>query len=169
MGIGAAVASLAAAAIVLESSGGTAVTSPSSMQAPNFGLRLPNGTRLELQSYMGRAVLIQFASTSCQSCLDQLDGLRQVQRIFPPLVVLSVAPTWSGDTLDSIRQYASEHRLAWPFGVDEGDATRLYNIKSVLTLILLDENLRIVYRREGLASADELIQQVSKLMPYAPT
>jgi peroxiredoxin len=61
--------------------------------APDFTLKDLNGNKVSLSSYRGKVVLLNFWSTTCGPCLEEIPSLIELQREFKSqgLVVLGIA------------------------------------------------------------------------------
>jgi cytochrome c biogenesis protein CcmG, thiol:disulfide interchange protein DsbE len=75
--------------------------------APNF--TLAEGSRsLQLSSYRGKVLVLNFWATWCPPCIEEIPSLNQLQREMPQLVVLAVSVDEDGD---AYRQFLSDHRI----------------------------------------------------------
>jgi cytochrome c biogenesis protein CcmG/thiol:disulfide interchange protein DsbE len=75
--------------------------------APNF--TLTEGSRsLQLSSYRGKVLVLNFWATWCPPCIEEIPSLNQLQREMPQLVVLAVSVDEDGD---AYRQFLSDHRI----------------------------------------------------------
>ena len=75
--------------------------------APNF--TLTEGSRsLQLSSYRGKVLVLNFWATWCPPCIEKIPSLNQLQREMPQLVVLAVSVDEDGD---AYRQFLSDHRI----------------------------------------------------------
>ena len=77
--------------------------------APNF--TLTDGSRsLQLSSYRGKVVVLNFWATWCAPCIEEIPSLNQLQREMPQLVVLGVSVDEDGD---AYRQFLRDHQIAF--------------------------------------------------------
>jgi peroxiredoxin len=75
--------------------------------APNF--TVVDGTRsVELSSYRGKVVVLNFWATWCAPCIEEIPSLNELQRQMPQLVVLGVSVDQDED---AYRQFLNEHRI----------------------------------------------------------
>ena len=75
--------------------------------APDF--TVVDGSRsVQLSSYRGKVVVLNFWATWCAPCIEEIPSLNQLQRQMPQLVVLGVSVDQDEE---AYRQFLSEHRI----------------------------------------------------------
>lgn len=75
--------------------------------APDFTVE-DGGRSLQLSTYRGKVVVLNFWATWCPPCIEEIPSLNQLQRQMPQLVVLGVSVDQDGD---AYRQFLVEHRI----------------------------------------------------------
>src|SRR5271156_4134556 len=64
--------------------------------APGFTLQ-DGGRTLQLSSYRGKVVVLNFWATWCTPCIEEIPSLNELQHQLPQLVVLGVSVDTDGD------------------------------------------------------------------------
>lgn len=133
-------------------------------QAPNFRIMLTDGREVDLHSFAGKPILLEFMTTWCPHCQAETQSLRQVfEAAGPKLTILSVSTGWRGDSLEAVRTMATEGAIPWLCGLDVGGGTSAYNVQAVPQFFLIDAELGVRYSQAGEVSADELLAQLAAI------
>jgi cytochrome c biogenesis protein CcmG/thiol:disulfide interchange protein DsbE len=130
------------------SSAGTAIAPqvyPAGTAAPPLRLPALDGGTVDLASYRGRPVLVNFWATWCAPCLREFPLLRRTldEHRADGLVVLGVLVN---DSPDKARAFVREHGASWPVGIDRDSRT-----VAALKLVGLPESVFV--RRDGTLSS----------------
>jgi peroxiredoxin len=91
----------------------------------------------------GRPVLLYFWSMDCESCIQQLDQVRQWQGEYGArgLLVIGVDVTHSDKELrdtNRVEQFAREHGIRYPIAVDDGSMAQAYEVDQHPAVLLFD-------------------------------
>jgi thiol-disulfide isomerase/thioredoxin len=117
---------------------------------------------LDLKSYRGRVVVVTFWFSGCGACVRMLPQERRLIETYKdrPFALLSVC---TDAELGSAQKTAAEHKMTWPcwFDGQNGPIARDWNVLKWPTVIVLDENGRIVGKE---LSGDQLDAKVAELM-----
>ncbi len=133
--------------------------------APAFCLsRLGGGSPLTLASFRGKAVVINFWSSECGPCKQEVPRLQRA------------AERWAGkgatvvgiDTIDSHRaaqDFARKHGVTYAIGYDDvGELASRYGVAYTPTTFFVDRRGRIVKRVLGPVPAAELDTQIRRAL-----
>ena len=125
--------------------------------APDFALKSVTGNNLRLSEYRGDVVLLNFWSTRCGRCRDQLSQLDILysEHREQGFQLLSI----NIDTdQDSVREAVAGLRLQYPVMFDEQKSvSRLYDLGTMPFTVLIDPTGTVRYVHEGYKRGDELI------------
>ena len=137
----------------------TGWTSPPTIAeaAPDFALKSVTGENLRLSEYRGEVVLLNFWSTRCGRCRDQLSelGTLYTEHREHGFQLLSVN---IDKDRDSARQAVENLRLAFPVMLDEQKSvSRLYDFGSMPFTVLIDPAGTVRYVHAGYKRGDELM------------
>ena len=91
--------------------------------APDFTIS-DGGRTLQLSSYRGKVVLLNFWASWCAPCIEEIPSLNQLQRQMPQLVVLGVDVDKNPD---AYRQFLARHEVdLLPFAIAQQHSNALY-------------------------------------------
>lgn len=120
-------------------------------QAPALSYTLLDGRGSDLAALHGRVVLVNFWSTDCAPCVEEMPAMVANWRKFAPQGFETLAVSMRYDAPALVANFAEARAL--PFGVvidNTGEiAKRLGNIESTPTSLLIDKHGAIVRRWVG--------------------
>jgi peroxiredoxin len=125
--------------------------------APDFALKSNTGNNLRLSDYRGDVVLLNFWSTRCGRCRDQLSQLDMLysEHREEGFQLLSI----NIDTdQDSVREAVAGLRLQYPVMFDaQKSVARLYDLGTMPFTVLIDPTGTVRYVHVGYKGGDELV------------
>jgi len=115
--------------------------------APDFAVIDSKDDSLQLSELKGKYVLLDFWSTSCVPCREDLPKLKQIYSHYSneDLILIGI----SNDSKKEIfLKYIQENQIAWKQVLDElenkGIVNQLYKVKGFPTYILIDREGKVV-------------------------
>jgi len=122
------------------SSGGTATGLQIGSVAPNFTLSSPDGKRVNLSGFRGKAVMLNFWYATCPGCLQEMPGMQKFyatqQAAGKHFVILGVNVL---DVAQTVAQFVQQHGLTYPIVLDENQKVlALYNVSDTPTSYFID-------------------------------
>jgi cytochrome c biogenesis protein CcmG, thiol:disulfide interchange protein DsbE len=137
---------------------------PAGTVAPT--LRLPglDGGMVDLASYRGRPVLVNFWATWCAPCVREFPLLRRTldQHRGDRLVVLGVLVN---DSADKARAFVRQHGGAWPVGLDRGGrAVAAYKLVGLPESVFVRRDGTLSSRVLGELTPTQLQAQLSAIL-----
>ena len=148
------------------------VASAPGKAAPDIGVADQTEQKVDLSSFRGRIVLVNFWATWCEPCVKEMPALDALQTRFAgqPFSVMAISEDRGG--LPVVRKYYDEHGLD---GLDiyldpHGEAGRAFGIRGLPTTILLDRDGNELGRIEGAVEwdASAVAAQMEKFLAAAP-
>ncbi len=115
--------------------------------APNFSLKSLDGKVVELQETKGKYILINFWFTTCPPCIKEIPDLNRLKRQYRNKNIEFWAITFSEE--QKVRDFLVEHPFAFDVFADAKDITKIYEIASYPSTILIDPNGKIVAEQIG--------------------
>lgn len=126
---------------------------PDSKQAPDFTLEDVNGRPVQLSSFRGKVVLLNFWATWCRPCAIEVPWFVEFERSYRGrgLVVLGVSLDEEG--WEAVKPFAREHGVNYRLLMgDDKVASAFGGVDSLPTTFLIDRDGRIAATHSGLVS-----------------
>jgi peroxiredoxin len=134
-------------------------------QAPAVAYTLLDGRRSELADLRGHVVLVNFWSTDCAPCVEEMPALVANWRRFSPQGFETLAVSMQYDPPALVSNFAQARAL--PFGVvidNTGElARKLGNVQFTPTSLLIDKHGEIVRRWVGKTDFEALAPLIARL------
>jgi len=114
--------------------------------APNFTLKDVDGQSVDLKSYRGKVVLVDFWATWCPPCQEEMPHLEQMHRELREkgLVVLGLDV---GESAETVRDFAREHHYTFPLLLGaEPEIAAKYHVDGYPTVYMVDRAGKIAGR-----------------------
>lgn len=107
--------------------------------APVFDLTDLNGTRVNLEKYRGKAVLLNFWATWCQACKEEMPAMERLHKELSKEGVQIVAISIDRGNEDRIKEFVEKYNLTFPILLDPNQTVRRnYFIMGLPTSYLID-------------------------------
>jgi len=119
--------------------------------ASDFTLVDIEGKTHKLSDFRGKYVLFASMATWCTPCRIEAENVRRAQDNFPhlPLVVMQIDVDPRESAQDLIRFREEFGREDWIMGFDDESISRLYDIRTFDTTVIVDPDGKIIYRDNG--------------------
>lgn len=172
-------ASTARGELVADAAGGAAryVSPLMGKTAPAFALEDLSGKKVSLQSYKGKAVLINFWATWCTPCKIETPWLIELRNRYAAQGFEILGISTEGDDLGkddqagrakekaAIAKFVQEMKVPYPVLIDGDSISRPYGgLDEMPTSFFLDRNGTVVAAQLGLTSEDEIEANIRKAL-----
>ena len=139
--------------------------------APQFTLRNLKGNLVDLKSFNGQVVVLNFWATWCVPCRIEMPAFENLYRRYRSqgVTVLGVSLDKGGD--EKVRKFVEEYQLSFPILMDsEGKAEKLYPSISIPFTFVIDKSGRIVARIDGAKNweSKETFEAIEYLLKQSP-
>jgi peroxiredoxin len=139
-------------------------------ETPPLSLETLDGERIELESYQGKVVVLNFWATWCPPCVEEIPSLERLRKLRHArgLEVLSVDV---GEEPEKVRAFLEDKPVGYPVALDpEAEAFRAWNAYAFPTTFILDREHRIRYAVFGAFAwdSDEVLDAVDTLLGEQP-
>jgi len=136
----------------------------SGQPAPDFTLRLLDGSTLTLADLRGRVVVLNFWATWCSPCEEELPALQAAWAGYQAqgLIVVGVA-VQEGEA--EVREMAARFGVDFPLGMDPGEhIAAAYGITGVPETFVIDPEGQVANVHIGPVGASELNRELRSLL-----
>jgi len=110
-----------------------------------------DGSSRVLRELHGQPMLVNFWSTACQACLEELPRLAQLYRELQPRGVRLITVSATEDSRQAVQATVEQLELPFPVALDrQGDIGRAFGVTETRPVTLfIDREGRIVRRMPG--------------------
>jgi len=153
-------------------SAGTASASldPKGQAAPDFTLDQLNGNTVQLSSYRGQAVLLNFWATWCGPCKIEMPWFVELQKEYGPQGLQIVGVAMDDSDKDDIEKFVKEMGVNYPILIGKEAVGEQYGGVNVLpTTFFIDRDGKIVAREFGLQSRSVFVDHIKQALSQGRT
>jgi thiol-disulfide isomerase/thioredoxin len=130
-----------------------------------FTLKDMHGADVQLASYKGKVILLNFWATWCGPCKAEIPSLVELQdRYGDDLVVLGFSVD---DTPEKMKPYAAEYKINYPLLVGNGreDVQDAYGpLWGIPVSVFIDREGKIAKKHSGIASKEQFEREIQALL-----
>ena len=119
-------------------------------KAPDFSLKDLNGNNVQMRQLKGKVVLLNFWTTWCGPCKEEMPGFEVLYQQFKErnFVLLAVSVDYEG--LKPVREFIDKHHYTFPVLLDpKGQTLDPFGVKGVPTTFLIDKTGRMIGKATG--------------------
>jgi thiol-disulfide isomerase/thioredoxin len=131
----------------------------------NFTIKDMNGVDVNLASFKGKVILLNFWATWCGPCKLEIPDLVELQHEYgEDLVVLGFSVD---DTAEQIRPYAAEYKMNYPVlvGLGHENVQEAYGpLFGIPVSVLIDREGRIAKKMSGIRSKEQFDREIQALV-----
>jgi peroxiredoxin len=134
--------------------------------APAVTFKLIDGRQLATEQLRGRAILVNFWSTSCPSCIAEMPDLVSLHRDFSSRGLTIVGVAMPYDPPNRVLEVVAAHDLPYPIALDlDTHVVRAFgNVRATPTHFLIGPDGLIQDHHVGPLRLEHTRQQVARLL-----
>jgi thiol-disulfide isomerase/thioredoxin len=135
-------------------------------QAPlHFTLKDMNGADVQLASFKGKVILLNFWATWCGPCKAEIPGLVELQQQYgDDLVILGFSVD---DTPEKMRPYAAQYKINYPLLVGNGreDVQDAFGpLFGIPVSVIIGRDGKIAKKHSGIATKAQFEREIKALL-----
>ena len=134
-------------------------------RAPDFTLEALDGSKVSLQDYRGKVVLVNFWATWCPPCRAEIPDIEAAfeARQDDGFIVLGVNVE---ETRETVAPFVDEFEMSYPVLLDEsGRLLQTYRAIGLPMSVIVDQDGMIHARHIGFLTAADLDRYLAELLP----
>lgn len=131
---------------------------------PNLTGKSLTGTTINLSSYRGKVVVLNFWGSWCVPCQDEAPDLAAAYQQFQGQDVVFVGIAWA-DQDSAVRQFVQDYHVPYRVALDDGGKIAVdYGITGVPETFVIDQQGRFTKKWVGPVTASQLSGLVDPLL-----
>lgn len=130
--------------------------------APTFALTSLDGATVKSSTLNGTPVVINFWATWCQVCRSEIPELK---KLAADSNVKVVGIALDQDGADAVRAFVKEHDITYQVLMGDEQVFQRFNGAGIPYTLILDSSNRIVKIHRGVATAEELRNDLREIGP----
>ncbi len=109
-------------------------------KAPSFTLRDIEGKKVSLADFSGKIVVVDFWATWCTPCKETTHELEKLHGRYKDrgVVFVGISMDEGADAPRKVKDFADKHGLSYVLLMDEGRASKAYNVTRIPATFILD-------------------------------
>ena len=132
--------------------------------APDFTLQDVNGKGFRLSDLRGKVVVLEFMSTTCPHCQNEMSQLVSVWKSYGSSITMISVDLHSSDTDDTLKSFASSYNAPWVWARDTTGVNSAYQVQGVPEIFIINTSGQITATFAGETSETALSQQIQTTM-----
>jgi cytochrome c biogenesis protein CcmG/thiol:disulfide interchange protein DsbE len=138
--------------------------------APNFTLKDASGANVELSSYRGKVVLLNFWATWCGPCELEIPWFEQFEQQYKSKGFEVVGVSMDDDGWPAVKPFIAAKKINYRILLGNDSVTQLYGgVDALPTTFIIDRDGRIAKVHVGLAGKDEYANEIQNLLERETT
>jgi len=134
--------------------------------APDFTITDIDSRTFSLSDFRGKVVLLEFFTTWCTTCKDELPDFKTVRNHFGgELVMISLS---HDDDNAELIEYRDTHQIPWIVAECSWSLYQEYEVPGVPTIFVISPEGAIAYRHTGSFDPSVIIQKITEQLAATP-
>lgn len=114
-------------------------------KAPDFTLTDINGQTVSLSDFEGQQVIVNFWTSWCGPCLEEMPNFQKFHETYPDVVLLTI----NCNPEDSIEEFVTNNGYTFPVLLDSGEVQQAYGITGYPETFVINEDGIVVDKIVG--------------------
>jgi len=143
-----------------------AVKAPSGRKpAPDFTLTDNTGKPVQLSSFKGKAVLLNFWATWCGPCKVEIPWFIEFQQEYKDRDLVVIGVSFDDDGWKSVKPYMTDKKINYRIVIGNDDIAKSYGgVDSLPTTLMIDKQGRVASSHIGLVSKSKYQSEIEDLL-----
>lgn len=132
--------------------------------APAFTLKDLDGKDVQLSSFKGKIVVLDFWATWCPPCREEIPGFVSIQETYGDKGVQVIGVTVDKEA-DKVKTFVTSQKIGYPILFANKETLEAYGgIQSIPTTFIIDQEQKIVEKHIGFAEKSFFEEKIKALL-----
>jgi len=133
--------------------------------SPQFALKDLNGRTVQLSTYRGKVVLINFWATWCPPCRAEMPDLIRLQREYASHGLQIIGITYPPENKNRVRRFARSLKVNYPIILGTREIRARFSSEEILPLtVVIDRDGKVNDIISGILLPEEFDEQIKPLL-----
>ena len=133
--------------------------------SPQFALKDLNGRTVQLSTYRGKVVLINFWATWCPPCRAEMPDLIRLQREYASHGLQIIGITYPPENKNRVRRFARSLKVNYPIVLGTREIRARFSSEEILPLtVVIDRDGKVNDIISGILLPEEFDEQIKPLL-----
>jgi thiol-disulfide isomerase/thioredoxin len=123
-----------------------------------------SGRTVDLSSYRGHVVLVDFWATWCGGCKQELPWFQEFETKYGDRKFGVVAVSMDQEGWGVVKPFIESLKIGFKVVLDDGDTSRRYSFKEMPAAFLIDHNGRLAAKYIGLVDRENIESNIRLLL-----
>ena len=129
---------------------------------------------IRLSQFRGKLVLIEFFTTGCTYCIQQLPAIKTIQNIYNEQIEIISISVWERDSVEGLVDHIEVEGITWWVTQDTTSAvfqngvfytaSSAYNVDGTPTIVLVTPEGELGFRWNSLVGSAQLRSEIDRLL-----
>ena len=137
---------------------------------PGVALTDDKGGPVNLSTYKGRVVLLDFWATWCEGCKEEIPWFIEFQDKYNKTGLTVVGASLDDDGWKSVKPYLSEHKINYRIVIGTFESAKQFGVdKGMPVSVLIDRDGKMADLHPGMVDKDAFEREIQALLREAKT
>jgi peroxiredoxin len=137
--------------------------------APDFTSRDATGAPIQLSTFRGKVVLLDYWATWCAGCKVEIPWYVEFQHTYQAQGLSAIGVAMDDNGWKSVTPYLKEHPISYPIVTGDADLAKRYGVTALPVTLLIDRTGRIAATHFGLVDKASFERDLRRLLDEKPS
>ncbi|MCE7736916.1 MAG: TlpA family protein disulfide reductase [Candidatus Heimdallarchaeota archaeon] len=124
-----------------------------------------DGSTIPFSIYEGKLLMVEAFASDCPACWSQHDEMKKLHQEYSTEIFMIGITIKTDETVATLTQYLIDFPTDWPVGFDDGfQLAQDFNLRSTPTMLLFNQEGRLLQQKVGFTPFAELSSMVSQYL-----
>jgi peroxiredoxin len=136
--------------------------------APDFTLNDANGKPVQLASFKGKVVLLDFWATWCHGCQREIPWFVEFERRYKDQGFEAIGVSMDDDGWKSVSPFVEQNKVNYTIVIGNQEVSKRYSVDAMPVTLLIDRQGKIAASCDGVVSKSDWRSKIEMLLREKP-